>query len=142
MKVNEKKLKKEAPKKGIKMIILFGSHAKGKTKKESDYDVAVLTTAEKNIAESMENYNDILFFLSDALEIPDYKLDLTNLNNASPFLANEIVLGGKLVYGDEDEYTAFRLFAIREYINTQDLRDLEKRMIDKRQKLLMKKMYA
>ncbi|HHE38134.1 MAG TPA: nucleotidyltransferase domain-containing protein, partial [Candidatus Cloacimonetes bacterium] len=82
MKINRKKLEKEAEKLGIKMIVLFGSQAEGKARPDSDYDVAVLTTPERNIKNSMKICTDILFFLSDALDIPDQKLDLTNLNNA------------------------------------------------------------
>lgn len=50
MRVNKEKLKKYAPEKGIKFIILFGSQATGNVLEESDFDLAVLTTKEKSIS--------------------------------------------------------------------------------------------
>jgi predicted nucleotidyltransferase len=141
MKIDAKKLNKEASKKGIRLVVLFGSQVGEKARIDSDYDVAVLTTKEKNI-EDLDNYNNILYFLCEALNIPDYKMDLTNLNNASPFLMNEIVRSGQLIYGDEDDFAAFKANAMRQYIATSDLRELEEKLIIKRQKILAEKIYA
>jgi len=63
MEINREKLEKEAPGLGIRMIILFGSRANGKERADSDFDVAVLTTEERNIGENMDIYTKILFFL-------------------------------------------------------------------------------
>jgi len=138
MKINRKKIEKEAEKMGIKMIILFGSQAEGKARPDSDYDVAVLTTPERNIKNSMKIYTDILFFLSDALDIPDQKLDLTNLNNANPLLKYQIFSDGKLLYGSEYLYCERRAGAYREYIDAQPLFKLEEKIIKKRQQMLEK----
>jgi len=142
MEINYDKLKKEAPLKGIKMIILFGSQASGKMRKESDCDIAVLTAEEKNIGKNMDNYTDILFFLSEALRIPDQKLDLTNLNNASPFLQKEIFSNCKLIFGGDYKFASFKSFALREYIATKGLRDLRSKIIIRRQKILTEKIYG
>jgi predicted nucleotidyltransferase len=135
MRVNKEKLKKYAPEKGIKFIILFGSQATGNVLKESDFDLAVLTTKEKSIS-TLDNYNDVLDFLKGALEISDYKIDLTNLNKANPFLRYEVISSGILLYGDEDEYAGYRAFAFKEYIDSRSLFDLEKFLVKKRQRLL------
>ena len=79
MKVDREKIEKYAFEKGIKFITLFGSQALGNRRENSDFDVAVLTTREKNIS-VLENYSEILDFLSNVLDIPDYRIDLTNLN--------------------------------------------------------------
>lgn len=131
------KVKEFALKNDIKFIVLFGSHAKGSLREDSDFDIAVLTTPEKNIRDSMDNYSSVLFGLTDALDIPDYKIDLTNLNTANPFLRQEVVLGGVLLYGDKINYAAFKSFALRDYIATSDLRNLERKMVLKRQKLIV-----
>ena len=99
MEIDAKKLNM-AKKKGIKLIILFGSQTQNTAGKDSDFDIAVLTVPGKNISE-MENYNDILFFLSDSLRLPDFKIDLTNLNNANPLLRYEIFKKGTLLYGEK-----------------------------------------
>ena len=148
MLVNQAKLAQFAKENGIKLVVLFGSRAKSakgeKTviREDSDFDIAVLTTPEKNIRKSMNNYNDILFGLCDALNIPDYKMDLTNLNNADPFLKFQIFSNDILLYGDEREYRSFKLFSIREYFDMSDLRSFQKNMVLKRQKLIGEKIYA
>ena len=141
MKIDMKKLNKEALGKGIKMIILFGSQVSKKTRSDSDYDIAVLTDEKNNISD-LKNYNKMLVFLSEALGIPDFKLDLTNLNNANPFLQNEIAIVSQLIYGNENAFAAFKASAMREYIATGDLRELEEKLINKRQKILAEKIYA
>lgn len=135
------KLNKFAQENGIKFVVLFGSLAKSQPRESSDYDIAVLTTSEKNI-KNLDNYNNVLFSLSEILNIPDYKTDLTNLNGANPFLKYQIVSGSILLYGDKNKYKSFQSFSIREYLDMSDLRSLERNMILKRQKLLAEKIYA
>jgi predicted nucleotidyltransferase len=135
MKVDRERIEKYAFEKGIKFIILFGSQAVGDRHENSDFDIAVLTTREKNLS-VLKNYSEILDFLSNTLDIPDYRIDLTNLNKANPFLKYEVVSSGKLLYGDEDEYADYRAGAFKDYIDSQPLFHLEKYLIKKRQNLL------
>ena len=135
MKVDRERIGKYAFEKGIKFIILFGSQAVGDRHENSDFDVAVLTTREKNLS-VLKNYSEILDFLSNILCIPDYRIYLTNLNKANPFLKYEVVSSGKLLYGDEDEYADYRAGAFKDYIDSQPLFHLEKYLIKKRQNLL------
>lgn len=135
MKVDRERIEKYAFEKGIKFIILFGSQAVGDRHENSDFDVAVLTTREKNLS-ILKNYSEILDFLSNILGIPDYRIDLTNLNKANPFLKYEVVSSGKLLCGDEDEYADYRAGAFKGYIDSQPLFHLEKYLIKKRQNLL------
>ncbi|MFA6047866.1 MAG: nucleotidyltransferase domain-containing protein [Parcubacteria group bacterium] len=141
MKIDVKKLNKGVLERGIRLVVLFGSQAEKKARSDSDYDIAVLTTNKKNIKE-LDNYNNALFFLCEALNIPDYKMDLTNLNDASPFLMNEITRSSRLIFGDGDDFAAFKANAMREYIATRGLRELEEKLIIKRQKILAEKIYA
>jgi predicted nucleotidyltransferase len=142
METDQKKLKKGANELGIRMAILFGSRAGGKARLDSGYDIAVLTSNEKNIGKNMENYNSILFFLCDALGIPDSKFDLTNLNDASPALNYEIFRKGRLLYGNATEFAAFQAYAMREHIATRSLRELQEKLIHIRQKKLAEEIYA
>jgi predicted nucleotidyltransferase len=142
MEINHKKLEKEAQKLGIRMVILFGSQACDKARPDSDYDIAVLTSSEKNIGDNLDNYNAVLTFLCDVFKIREDKADITNLNNSSPFLSYEIARNSRLIYGDESMFASFKASAMREYIATKDLRDLEEILIHKRQNLLAKKIYA
>lgn len=126
-----------AQKNGIKFVVLFGSQAKEENAREdSDFDIAVLTAPEKDIKASMDSYNHILFGLSEILKIPDYKTDLTNLNRANILLGHEIVFGGKLIYGNENEYEEFKAFIFREYVDAKPLFDLEDFLVRKKLNLL------
>ena len=135
MKMNKECMKKQAFEKGVRFVVLFGSQAAGNGCENSDFDIAVLTTKEKDLS-ALEKYSEILLFISEAFGIPDYRIDLTNLNKANPFLKYEVVSSGRLLYGDEDEYADFRAVAFKDYIDSQPLFDLEKYLIKKRQRLL------
>lgn len=135
-KFDEEKIKEEAFKLGIRMVVLFGSRANGKENENSDYDIAVSTTPEKNIKKSMKGYTNVLFFLSGALGIPDEKIDLTNLNNANIFLAYQIFSEGKLLYGSDDLFSEERAVSYREYVDARPLFNLEDIIIHKRQNFL------
>lgn len=131
------KLKEFAKKAGIKFIVLFGSQVKEVVRKDSDFDIAVLIAPEKNI-KNLDNYNAVLFGLSEILNIPDYKIDMTNLNSANILLRYEITFGGNLLYGNADEYEEYKTFAFRDYIDAQPLFKLEDLLIHKRQALIEK----
>jgi hypothetical protein len=131
----KQKINKTAKKYGLKLVLIFGSFASGKKHKYSDYDIAVLTAENRNISD-LKNYNDILFFLSEVLEIPSQKVDLTNLNNANPLLSYEITIKGTLVFGDKDLFDEYRARSFRNYIDARPLFDLEHRLIEKRHQML------
>jgi predicted nucleotidyltransferase len=135
------KLNKFAKEHQIKFIVLFGSQAQKRPQKGSDFDIAILTTKKRSL-KNLDYYSEALFGLSKILGVPDYKMDLTNLNSADHLLRHEIISKGKLLFGDETKYAAFKSFTLRDYIGTVDLRELEKKIILKRQKLLTKKIYV
>lgn len=132
--MNQECLKKKAFEKGIRFVVLFGSQAAGNGREHSDVDVAVLTTKEKDLS-VLENYCEILEFVSEAFGFPDSRIDLTNLNKANPFLKYEVASSGRLLYGDGDEYADFKAGAFKEYIDSKPLFDLEKYLIKKRHRL-------
>ncbi len=131
----KQRIAKLAKKYGLKLVLLFGSFVSGKIHKGSDYDIAVLTEESKNIND-LKNYNDILFFLSETLEIPSQKIDLTNLNNANPLLGYEIAMKSKLVFGDKNLFDEYRAQSFRNYIDSQPLFNLEHHLIKKRHQML------
>jgi predicted nucleotidyltransferase len=130
------KLDKFAKKHRIKFIVLFGSQAKERPKEGSDFDIAIFLENKKSIFSDLNLYSIILNELSKLLRINQDKIDLTNLNKANILLRYEITSGGKLLYGNEDEYAQFRAFASREYIDAKPLFNLESFLIKKRQKLI------
>lgn len=136
MTINRERLQKEASQHGIEFIVLFGSRASGKThREESDFDVAVLTESGRDIHSSLGYYSEILFFLVDVLGIPDRKLDLANMNSANPLFRYEIVSGGTLLFGNQNDYDEYRAFAFKDFVDAKPLFSLERFLINKRQKL-------
>lgn len=136
MEIDQKKLK-EAASKGIKLIVLFGSQANKSAHNDSDYDIAVLTDDCKNIGD-FNNYSKVLFFLREALGILDFKIDLTNINEANPLLLHEIFSKSTLIYGERDLFDEYRAFAFRTYLDAKPLLKLEDYLIRKRQLFLNK----
>lgn len=136
MEINYEKLEKEAPGMGIKMIILFGSRSCERERVNSDYDVAVLTTEEKNIYDSLKNYSKVLDLLCRAFGIKEDRVDLTNLNRANPLLRYDIFLEGKLIFGSTNEFEEFKAFSFRDYIDAKPLFNLESDLIKKRLQLI------
>ncbi len=138
MKINHVKLKKEAPDLGIRLVILFGSQATGQAQAESDYDVAVLMARGKEISQSFDQYSRVASLLAESLNIPLEKLDLTNLNDVNPLLQHYVFRDGQLLFGDQLLFHEEQAVAFREYHDAQRLFDLEKILIQKRQKRLNK----
>lgn len=131
----KRKISKIAKKHGLKLVLLFGSYASGKVRKDSDLDIAVLTDENENISD-LKKYTDLLFFLSETLEIPSQKMDLTNLNNANPLLSYEITTKCQLLFGDKDLFDEYRARSFKSYVDARPLFDLEHALIIKRNLML------
>ena len=132
------KISEFAEKHRIKFIILFGSGAKGTSKKESDFDIAVALDAGRSIFDDAKLYSEILENFSKTFDVEEIKIDLTDLNKANILLRYDITSDGKLLYGDKDDYAQYRAFAFREYIDAKPLFELESYLINKRQRLIGK----
>lgn len=127
---------------GIEMIILFGSRATNKNiKPDSDYDFSISTKKSEN-EQTFRQFSKHIELLAEKFEIEEEKIDLSYLNDADPLFLNEIMNQGFLLLGNSTKFDDLKAFARREYIATQDLRDLEKKMVLKRQDFLREKLYA
>jgi predicted nucleotidyltransferase len=134
---NLKNNREEMEKKGILLVVLFGSQARGAARKDSDYDIAVLTDENRSLSD-FDNYSQILFFLSRTLEIPAEKIDLTKIREANPLLQYEIFSKGKLLFGDRNLFDEYHAVAFREYIDAKKLLELESKMVKQRVSMLKK----
>ena len=106
---------------GLELVIVFGSAATGRTRYDSDLDVAVKCTSVADL--------DALF-LALAPRLKTNRLDLVDLRRAGPLLAFEIARSGVLLF--ERSLGLFRQFqslAWRRYGDSQRLRDAQKRSI-------------
>ena len=137
---NKPLVKDIAQKHDLKLVVLFGSAASGLAQDSSDIDIAVLRKDHTPLVYG--SFLDISGEFSDALGAGFKKIDLVDLAQANILLRYEITRGGILLYGDETVYEDYRIFAFKDYLDSQSLRDLESALIKKRQDALADKINA
>jgi len=97
-----------AEKYGLKLIVLFGSRARGDERKKSDFDIAYLSSESINFNEE----NKMAVDLYDILKTID--VDLVNLSHASPLLLKKIVEESAVLYEIEESlFNNLYLYAMR-----------------------------
>lgn len=106
----EQKLKiaKIARKFQLKLIIIFGSFANGKNRDDSDLDIAVLSLKEVFFKEQVSLINELSAVFSK-------NVDLSVLNKANPLLLFQASKNSVLLYGEEEEFLKFKLYAFNVY---------------------------
>ncbi|MCX6723963.1 MAG: nucleotidyltransferase domain-containing protein [Candidatus Staskawiczbacteria bacterium] len=123
MEISEKqkqKIEGVAKEYNLKLILLFGSQATGKTHKESDFDVAYLP--EKNLSFDDEvdiNFQFINIFGHD-------RVDTVDIRKAPPLLLFGIFRECLILYKKDDLiFPTYRAYAYKKYIEAKPF--LEKR---------------
>ncbi len=109
------------------LIIAFGSQVSGRTRKGSDFDVAVLAEKPLTLAERTR----LSGYLAKKLDINEDKIDLTDLRTASPLLLYEVAKKGKLIEGDNFDFIRFKVRAWKVYQDTAKFRRLGEQMLKK-----------
>ena len=114
----------------MKLVYLFGSHAKGTSAEGSDLDIAVLF--KKNSVAPLALKETSLFTLELNKSFSS-KLDIISLNDASLLLKYEVVAHGQPLYCEnETERISFEVSVIKEYIDEEPIRNLYNRALHKR----------
>jgi len=92
------------------LIYIFGSTVKGKGRKESDIDIAILNDRE------VDEYE--LFILSQKLaDILKKEVDLIDLNKASTVFKIQIIKTGKLIYNSNNlKKMYFQMRTMKDYV--------------------------
>jgi uncharacterized protein len=107
----------------VELVVLFGSHVRGRARKGSDLDVAVRCDTPADL--------DALFLLL-APRLGSHRLDLVDLRRAGTLLAFEVARSGQLVYeGRAGAFREFQSLASRRYCDTAKLRAAQKRAIQR-----------
>jgi predicted nucleotidyltransferase len=93
----------ENPPEGVVSVYLFGSHAEGRSHRESDLDLGVLLTRERfpTASDSFAERIRLGSWLMGELLLP--KVDIVLLEEAPPILARRIVTEGIRVYCADTE---------------------------------------
>jgi predicted nucleotidyltransferase len=111
MKINKNqklKIAKIAKKLQLKLIVIFGSFANGKDRKDSDLDIAVLGLKDVSFNEQISLINELSLIFSK-------NIDLSVLNNSNPLLLFQVSKNPILLYGSREELLKFKLYAFNVY---------------------------
>jgi predicted nucleotidyltransferase len=108
------------------LFILFGSQNKGNASAISDFDIGVVG---KFL--SFEDKNQLRGEISNEFSFPEDKIDLVDLNEASPLLQMEAAKSGKLLKGSEEDFFKFKLLAWKRYQHTAKFRKFREENLQK-----------
>jgi len=119
---------------GLRLVVLFGSHAKGRLQPgpESDVDVAVSGCPS-------EKYWECYKAIDEAFG--GVELDLVRLEYADPLFRYEIMQSGILLEGDPDIFCEYRAYAYRDFIDSADLFALEQTLFRKKMARLREQLH-
>lgn len=96
----------------IKMVILFGSRARGDINDKSDWDFAILCDREivaKNFKNKVSGWFAHSIDLNEIFELKTERIDIVDLNSCSDFIAHYIARDGVLIYEKkEGEFEHFK----------------------------------
>jgi predicted nucleotidyltransferase len=105
----------------LQLVVLFGSQARGRSRPDSDVDVAVRCDAPADL--------DALYLLL-APRLETGALDLVDLRRAGPLLAFQVARHGRLLYErDPGAFHVFQSLASRRYCDTDKLRRAQRRAV-------------
>lgn len=123
---DEYMLKSLADKLNIRLVLVFGSYASGKTHKTSDLDIAVM------LKERPPKFSETYFDVYEGLQkvFPDKEIDLAFINYADPLFLKKISETCILLYGKQQDYHEFKMLAYKKYIDHKRYLKLEKEYVD------------
>jgi len=119
---------------GLGLVVLFGSHAKGRPipGPESDVDVAVYGCPRDKYWECYKALDEVF---------AEVDLDLVRLEDADPLFRYEIMQSGRLLDGNPDLFCEYRAYAYRDFIDSADLFALEQTLFEKKMSRLREQLH-
>lgn len=123
---------------GLRRVVLFGSHATSTPTPgpDSDIDLAISSTATEARPDFWEIHRTF------ASVFADRPLDIVFLADADPLFRWEIVAEGVLLYGDPIDFAEYRAFAFRDFVDSADLRALERTLFEKKMAYISRQLNA
>ena len=101
----------------LRLIVLFGSVARGSANGESDVDLGVL-------ASSTLSENARLKLWSELSSLFSVDVDLTILNHANPIVAYRVACEGKILFENApSDWEIWKSYMVRHYWDTAKFRD-------------------
>lgn len=119
------RVSKLADKYGLRLVLLFGSQARGEAKKGSDIDIAIL--APKRLTEE-----EIIYLNYEFTNIlPIDRVDLVDLHGAPPLLMKQIADSAEIIYNiNSYDFQNFQIYAAKLYAEARPLFDLRRERIN------------
>ena len=118
MQIDRKRLTEIAQQFGLDLIVLFGSHAKGRAVSRSDVDIAV--RAVKRPWGDWKWDFEVADALSNAIQGDGGEVDVVFLNGAAPLLMFEVAQSGQILFEKEwGTFSEFRSYAARVYYDNE-----------------------
>ena len=109
MNKEKEKIEKIAKKHGLKLLLLFGSQATGKTHPMSDFDFGFISEKELDYKQKSELTHDLAILKKCS------NAESVDLKKAGPFLLKEIVKNNKIIFEKNGSYPEFFSSATRIY---------------------------
>ncbi|MFB2982023.1 nucleotidyltransferase domain-containing protein [Microseira sp. BLCC-F43] len=116
----------------LKMLVLFGSRARGDTHAKSDWDFAAIYDEEKRkdcIGDNGWAWFEVPQGLGEVFKINSDEIDVVELNRCSSLIAHFVARDGKLIY--ESEPGEFDKFKQNALMSESELKQIERDLRNK-----------
>jgi predicted nucleotidyltransferase len=115
-----------ARRRGVDLVVQFGSTVSGTAHRGSDIDLAVL------LRETSLGAGDHLELVADLQEVfPGRDVDVVLLNHADPLLLRQVTDHGVLRFGEPNRWANFRAYAFRRYQDHRRFLAMERAYVDR-----------
>jgi predicted nucleotidyltransferase len=123
---------------GLQLVLAFGSRAGGNLapSESSDLDLAVLDPEPVG----WERFADVRSRLSRVFDFVE--VDLVFLKDVDPLFRYEIFRTAEPLFGDLDLYASQKAYAYKAYVDSADLRRLERVLFKKKLALIDRSLHA
>lgn len=119
------------PRREVLAVYIFGSTASGRSRPNSDIDIAVLVDSALIAGDLFEYRLHLIAALQDLLKRADVEAVL--LNQAPPVLAHNVVSKGRLVFErSRSARIRFQIQTFNLYVDTKPMRDLHLKLLKRR----------
>lgn len=116
----------------LKLLVLFGSRARGENDPLSDWDFAFLLTPEGSASQTPFWFPgaELLSRLSQLLHVSEDIIDLVNLNTCSDILAHFVARDGQVIYEKTPgEFAQFQQQALKTREELKEFRQMQREQV-------------
>ncbi len=116
----------------LKLLVLFGSRARGEDDPSSDWDFAFLTNADSSTNRQPFWFpgSDLLHPLTNVLQISDEKIDIVDLSTCSDILAHFVARDGQVIYEKTlGEFADFQHHALKTKAELKQFRQAQREKV-------------